>query len=70
LIGLVEAVEIGCGGLDEGGDGDGFFCAERDVAGADFDGVEEGMGADVPPDFFGVVDAVGADEEADVVFEF
>ena len=43
--------------------------AERDVADADFDGVEEGMRADVPPDFFGVVDAVGLDEEADVVFE-
>ena len=69
LVGLVELVEIGRGGLDEGGDGDGFFGAERDVAGADFDGVEEGMGADVPPDLFGVVDAVGADQQVDVVFE-
>ena len=70
LVGGVEAVEIGRGGLDERGDGDGFFGAERDVAGADFDGVEERMRADVPPDFFGVVDAVGAHQQADVVFEF
>ncbi len=66
----MEAVEIGGGGLDERGDGDGLFGAERDVAGAHFDGVEERMGANVPPDFLGVVDAVGADEEADVVLEF
>ena len=70
LIGGMEAVEIGCGGLDERGDGDGFFSAERDVAGADFDGVEERMRANVPPDFFGVVDAVGAHKQADVVFKF
>jgi hypothetical protein len=67
--GAVKVPELGRG-LDERGDGDRLFGAERDVAGADFDGVEEGMRADVPPDFFGVVDAVGLDEEVDVVFEF
>ncbi len=70
LVGGVETIEIGGGGLDERGDGNGLFGAKRDVAGADFDGVEEGMRADVPPDFLGVVDAVGADKQADVVLEF
>ena len=70
LVRGMEAIEISRGGLDERGDGDGLLGAERDVAGADFDGVEEGMGANVPPDFFGVVDAVGADEQADIVFKF
>ena len=65
----MEAPELAGGGLDERGDGDGLVGAEWDVADADFDGVEEGVGADVPPDFFGVVDAVGLDEEVDVVFE-
>ena len=57
------------GGLDERGDGDGLVSAKRDVADADFDGVEEGMRANVPPDFLGVVDGVGLDEEVDVAFE-
>ena len=65
----VEMPELAGGGLDERGDGDGLLRAERDVADADFDGVEEGMGADVPPDFFGVVDGVGLDEEIDVALE-
>ena len=69
LVGFVQAVEVRGSGLDERGDGDGFFGAKGNVAGADFDGVEEGMGADVPPDFFGVVDAAGADQQADVVVE-
>ena len=43
--------------------------AEGNVADADLDGVEEGMGADVPPDFFCVIDRVGLDEEVDVAFK-
>ena len=69
LVAGVEAPELAGGGLDERGDGDGLVGAQRDVADADFDGVEEGMRADVPPDFFGVVDAVGLDEQVDVAFE-
>ena len=53
----VEAPELAGGGLDERGDGDGLVGAEGDVADADLDGVEEGVRADVPPDFFGVVDS-------------
>ena len=67
---LVQSAEIRSGGLDERGDGDGLFGAQRDVAGAHFNGIEERMRPDVPPDFLGVVDAVGADQQADVVLEF
>ena len=70
LILLVEAIEIGRGGLDERGDGDGLRSAQGNVAGADLDGVEVWVRADVPPDFFCVVDAVGFDQKIDVVLKF
>ena len=55
--------------LDQCGDGDGLLGPEGDVADADLYCVEEGVGADVPPDLLGVVDAVGLDEQADIAFE-
>jgi hypothetical protein len=68
-VARVEVPELAGGGLDERGDGDGLLRAEGDVADPDFDGVEERMGANVPPDFFGVIDGVCLDEEVYVAFE-
>ena len=62
-------VKIDGRGLDERGDGHRLLGAQGNVAGADFDRVEEGMRPDIPPDFLGVVDAVGAHQQADVVLK-
>src|SRR5271163_2765884 len=55
-------------GLGECGDGNGFFDFGGDVAHAEFEGPEGGMGTDVPPDFFAGVDAIEFYEEVDEIF--
>src|SRR5882672_8348041 len=67
LVLLVELVELDHRGLDQRGQRYGFFYAHGDIAHAEFEGVEEWMRADVPPDFLGVVDATGLDQEIDEV---
>jgi len=70
LVVGVELIEFGDGGLEEGGDGNGFVEAHGEVHDAELEGGEVGVWADVPPDFLGVVDAVGFDEEVDEVSVF
>ena len=67
LIVAVELVELGDQGLDERGDGDGFFEAHGKIHDAELESGEVRMGTDIPPDFLGAIDAVGLDEEVDEV---
>ena len=65
----VEQVERAHQRLDERGDRHRVVDARRHVADADLHGVEEGVGADVPPDLLRVVDTARPDEEVDVALE-
>src|ERR1700733_11802053 len=55
--------------LNQRGDGDALLRAQRNVADADLDRIEEGMRPNIPPDFFCVVDGLSLDEEIDLALE-
>src|SRR3954468_495271 len=69
LIARVQLVQLHYSRLDQCGECDRFVQAQRNVADADLEGVEEWVRADIPPDLFGVIDALGTDQQVDEVLE-
>src|SRR5450755_4340132 len=62
--------ELGADRLDERGDRDGLVEPHGHVADAEFDGLKERMGPQVPPDLLAVVDRVRRDENSHELVEF
>src|SRR5436305_11655755 len=68
LIGCIELVQLGYGRLNQGSQCYRLVGAHGNVAYPEFEGVEERVRANVPPDLLGVVDAVGLNQQLDEVF--
>src|SRR5713101_4976405 len=64
----VKAMQLHDDGLRESGDSDGFFDFGGDVAHAELESAERGMGANVPPDLFAAVDGIELHEKAEKIF--
>ena len=63
----MKLVQLGDRGLDERGQRNGFIHPHRNIANPEFQGAEEWVRPDIPPDFLRIIDAVGLDQQLDEV---
>src|SRR6478735_11427844 len=64
---LPQFVKFGTKGLENGRKSNGFVYQHRAIADPEFNGFEERMHANIPPDLFGIIDAVRFYEQLYVI---